>query len=265
MLKKLKILLDNEIDPAYSRRAEFIFRTIEKERPKKILDIGCGRGFYVHALTFYNFEKEIWGVDNNQGYLSEAKESIQDERVHLLRGTVYSVPFADNYFDAIICSEVLEHLKNDRRALLEIYRVLKKGGSLIVTVPSKDFPLLWDPLNWILMRFFNTHINKNIWFLAGIWADHERLYEVATLTSMIKTAGFSILVSEKIVSFCWPFSHFLLYGIGKNIIEKLNMKNFSRFEYEKSDIKSFLAKVFSFPTKFKIGDSAVDIILLAKK
>ncbi|OGH53779.1 MAG: hypothetical protein A3G15_04060 [Candidatus Levybacteria bacterium RIFCSPLOWO2_12_FULL_40_10] len=265
MLKKLKILLDNEIDPAYAKRAEFIFQTVEREKPIRILDVGCGRGFYVNALSLYDFPKEIIGLDINKEYLEEARRYASDMRAKFIRKSVYSINYTNNYFDLVICSELLEHLSYDKKALSEIFRVLKKGGTLIVTVPSEDFPLFWDPVNWVLMRFFNTHINKDVWFLAGIWAGHERLYNMKNLSRIIEEAGFSILEMSGVISFSWPFSHFLLYGLGKNIVERLNVKSLNRFELKKNNIKIFLAKLFSYPTKLSIGDSSVDIIVLAKK
>ena len=51
MLKKLENLLKSEIDPVFAKRAEFIFEEVEKIKTQKILDAGCGRGFYVKALT----------------------------------------------------------------------------------------------------------------------------------------------------------------------------------------------------------------------
>ncbi len=177
MIPRLQQLLDSEIDPAFAKRAAFIFQTIERKRPKKILDAGCGRGFYIYCLQYYRFIKEIHGIDVNKQYLAIARKNITDNRVKITNSNVYHLPYNNNYFDLIICSEVLEHLLDDGRALLELRRVLKKNGILIITVPNKNFPFFWDPLNWILMHFFKTHINKNIWWLAGICADHERLYQ----------------------------------------------------------------------------------------
>lgn len=167
MQKKLKNFLKTEIDPAFAERAKIIFKTIEEYKPQKILDVGCGRGFYLYAISRYRFVKEIYGIDINNKYLKIAKKLCQDERIKIQKASVYKLPYENNFFDLVICSEVLEHLKNDKKALVELHRVLKPKGKLIVTVPNYNFPFLWDPLNWVLMHFFNKHINKNIWWLAG--------------------------------------------------------------------------------------------------
>ncbi len=250
MKKILKNFLSSEIDPAFAKRAEIIFKNIEKYKPKKVLDVGCGRGFYIKSLTFYKFIKEIHGIDINKNYLNQAKKIItNDERISLKLKTIYKTDYPNNYFDLIIASEVLEHLKNDQNALKEIRRILKPKGKLIITVPQKNFPFFWDPINWTLMKFFNTHIDKNIWWLAGIWADHERLYDKKMIIELLKSTGFKILSIKEIIHWSWPFSHFLLYGIGKNIVEKLKINEFNRF-YFNSDkkISKILACLFEMPS-----------------
>jgi SAM-dependent methyltransferase len=51
-------------------------------------------------------------------------------------GDILSIPFQDNDFDALICIHVLEHIEDDRKAIGEIYRVLKAGGQAIIAVPT---------------------------------------------------------------------------------------------------------------------------------
>ncbi len=196
MLRQLENLLRAEIDPAYSQRARVIFEQIEKEKPLKILDAGCGRGFYLNALSFFPFIKEIHGVDINNQYLKIAKKNCLDKRVKIIKAGLYSLPYPDNYFDCIIASEILEHVKDDKKALFELKRILKKNGTLIITVPHYYFPFLWDPLNWLLMRLFKGHVNKNIWWLAGIWADHNRLYTKKQIEKIVLTAGLTIEKTE---------------------------------------------------------------------
>lgn len=250
MLKKLKKILQAEIDPAFAKRAEFVFREITKEKPEKILDAGCGRGFYLHSLSFFKFVKEIHGIDVNMNYLKSAKKTCVDKKIMIKKASLDAIPYPDNYFNFIICLEVLEHLKNNQKSLSELKRVLKKNGKLIITVPSLNFPFFWDPLNWVLMRFFNTHINKNIWWLAGIWADHEMLFTEDQLKQIVVKFDFKIEKILNFIHYCLPFSHFLLYGIGKNLVERFGFKELNRFEFKERRIANLIAKVFKFPQKF---------------
>lgn len=141
----------------------------------------------------------------------------------------------------------MEHLEDDKKAVVELYRVLKKGGTLLVSVPNINFPFLWDPLNWMLMKLFNIHVNKNTWWLAGIWADHERLYSEYDIKKLLNFK-FKILNFKLVVSWCWPFTHFLLYGIGKNIVERLGVTEFSRFTIKKTrGAAYYLARFMALP------------------
>lgn len=267
MPKSLERILNAEIDPAFAKRARFILRAIETEKSRKILDAGCGRGFYPHALSFFAFPKEIHGIDISNEYLSIARQYCTDKRVRLQKGSLYSLPYPDNYFDAVICSEVLEHLDNDTAGARELHRVLKKDGLLLVSVPNERFPFLWDPINWLLMRLFNTHVNKDIWWLAGIWADHDRLYKREDLESLIVRSGFVIKKLEHTIGICLPFSHFLLYGIGKNLIEKCGLKTFNRFEFGENRVASLLAWIFRFPSRWdsKKQTISMNILISARK
>lgn len=241
--------LNSEIDPSFRARAQFILENVERAKPKKILDAGCGRGFYLQALVTYPFISHIFGFDLNDSYLRQAKKRIRDKRLRLTLADLYNLPYRENSFDMIICSEVLEHVKNDKKAMHVLMRLLKKNGLLLVTVPNINFPFLWDPLNFILMKKFKTHIPKHIWWLAGIWADHERLYTKEQIVSLVKNSGFELIKVKQIIHWSWPFSHFLLYGIGKNIVERLGMREFNRFNTQKKPITEFVAKTFRLPSE----------------
>lgn len=265
---QLTALLDSEIDPVFTLRSQAIFSEIEKRKPKLVLDAGCGRGFYSATLTTFPFIKKIVGIDLNNEYLKIARKQFTDPRLKLGKASIYSLPFQDNSFDAIICSEVLEHV-DDNRALQELQRVVKKDGVILITVPSHNFPFLWDPVNWILMKFFHTHINKNIWWLAGMWADHERLYTVEQLKKVVAENSLKLKKIQGFGHHCWPFSHFVLYGIGKNLVERLGIKSFYRFNFERKPLSEVLASIFRWPLRFDKGDlldqSCVDLFIVVEK
>ena len=152
---KIDKILESEIDPAYKKRAELILKNI---KGKKILEVGCGRGFYLKTLKKLWPNLKITGVDLNKKYLTEAKKNLAGLKIKLVKGDAQNLPFVDNSFSRIIASEILEHVSNDSKALTEIYRVLKPTGIAIITVPNADYPLLWDPLNWFLEKWFDKHI-----------------------------------------------------------------------------------------------------------
>jgi len=265
----LEYSIASEIDPAFALRARFILETVQKKKPLTILDAGCGRGFYTRAFTFFPFLKTITGIDLKKEYLDKAEKEVKDKRVKLLEASIYALPFKNETFDFAVSSEVMEHLPDDVAALKELKRVVKKGGTLIISVPHRSFPFLWDPLNWILMKFFNTHVPKDIWWLAGIWADHERLYTMEEITSVAKKAGWKVKKTQSVIHYAWPLSHFLLYGIGKNIVEGLGAKEFSRFSFQRKPFSEWLSKLVAYPSTFDpndmTGKSSVDLIIELEK
>lgn len=118
-------------------------RTVEPARlgvaaGDRILDVGCGRGRHMHAA---NAHAAVWsvGVDHDRERLEDAREGFAvldgPQQFDLALADAHALPFPDASFDAVICSEVLEHLPVYEDALGEIARVLKPGGRLGVSVP----------------------------------------------------------------------------------------------------------------------------------
>lgn len=223
--------LYKELDPAFARRAAIIAEHIASVSRGHVLEIGCGRGFYEGFLTYVYPKLSMTALDQNDEYLSVAKRSVDSSRVKFLNADALHLPFKNNLFDAALATEVLEHL-DDRRALHELFRVVKPGGIVIISVPNSQYPFLWDPFNWLLEHLFGTHVSKDIWWLAGIWADHVRLYTQEDLEKVTKEEGYILETLYRSTHACIPASHFLLYGIGKNIVEKGFLKDFYRFNAE---------------------------------
>lgn len=108
---------------------------------KKILDIGCGHGNFIMLDP-----KRIVGIDANRDTVKECKK----KSLQVFHAKATEIPFTDESFDGIHCAHVIEHLyPNEAHAmLLEVGRVLKKGGIFVLSTP-----LLWE-------GFYNdfTHI-----------------------------------------------------------------------------------------------------------
>ena len=105
------------------------------------LDVGCGEGRHlIHACLEHNVLGV--GVDMSQRDLLVASERFQPfaaynpkSQFFLQQTDATRLPFADNSFDKIICSEVLEHIENYSSVLGEMKRILKPGGVLAISVP----------------------------------------------------------------------------------------------------------------------------------
>jgi SAM-dependent methyltransferase len=129
----------------------------------KVIDVGCGKKPY---RDMFNYSEYI-GVDiENQGH-SHKNEEIDvyyDGR---------SLPFSQNHFDIVLCSQVLEHVFEPEKFLNELNRVCKKGGKLILTVPF-------------------------------VWGEHEKPNDATRFSSfglnyILIKCGFEVLIQKKIV------------------------------------------------------------------
>lgn len=109
---------------------------LDRERPLKILEIGCGPGALAAALLRWYPHAEITGIDRDSDFLSFAKEEVPG--VTFLEGDATTLPFPDNSFDVTISNTVSEHVKPSG-FYGEQYRVLKPGGVCLVLSARRGF------------------------------------------------------------------------------------------------------------------------------
>jgi len=210
-------LTRNEADMAFKRRVQTIFEWLPPEETPRLLDCACGRGFY---LKYYRTVSAVSlvGLELEAPILAKAQAHVGNlPDITLVQGNIYQLPFPDAYFDGVILSEILEHVDDDVRGLQEVYRVLKPGGVVAITVPNANYPFMWDPINKTLETLFNTKIRRGV--LAGIWANHVRLYTLAQLREAVSAAGFAIEAERAFTHHSFPFIHNLVYGLGKPWLE----------------------------------------------
>lgn len=207
----------NEADMAFKKRVQTIFDWVQPSDDKLILDFPCGRGFYLNMMRYVSSARLV-GAELDDTVLRKAQRNVGSlPDITLTRANVYAMPFPSNTFDAVIMSEILEHVDNDVDALVEAYRVLKPGGVLAVTVPNADYPFLWDPINRTLEWLFGTHISSGMF--AGLWANHVRLYWRDELRAKVERAGFMVEEERSFTHYSFPFIHNLVYGIGMPLLE----------------------------------------------
>jgi ubiquinone/menaquinone biosynthesis C-methylase UbiE len=211
----LELLLKNEADMAFRRRALTLLDHLDLHAGERVLDCGCGMGVYMMMMKRLR-DVTIVGVDGDLGRLEwAAREGVAAQ---LSRVDIHTLPFASGSFDKVLMSEVLEHLADDRAAMQEVYRVLKPGGVLALSVPHANYPLLWDPINKTLEALGMAPF-RNAGPITGLWSNHWRLYLPSELRDVIGTAGFTIDMLEEQTHYAFPFIHFIVYSIGKPLIE----------------------------------------------
>ncbi len=106
---------------------------IEKSNDKKILEVGCGNGKLFKGLNLAQ-KSNYYGMEVSERVISINKSNYPE--ANWICGQVYSLPFEDSFFDNVVSFYVLEHLVYPERALAEMMRVLKKGGSLVLVFPD---------------------------------------------------------------------------------------------------------------------------------
>ncbi len=213
----IEFMTRNEADMAFKRRVKTIFEFINPTDDMRILDLPCGRGFYLNMLRQV-CACELVGADLDWDVVRTAKQVLGSRpKIQISHASIYDMPYPPDCFDAVILSEVLEHIHDDVRGLKEAFRVLKPGGALVVTVPNADYPFFWDPINKLLESLFGWHIKSGP--LAGIWANHVRLYTASQLSAAVGQAGFHIEAERSLTHHCFPFIHNLVYGLGKPLLE----------------------------------------------
>jgi ubiquinone/menaquinone biosynthesis C-methylase UbiE len=115
-------------------------RAFDVRSCKRILDAGCGSGRHIHSLLRWaSPEATITGFDLSQRMLKRARRNLRSPRVSFAAVDLTRLPFPDNYFDAIVCGWVLEHLPDPRPGLSELARVLATGGKLLLLVTEDTF------------------------------------------------------------------------------------------------------------------------------
>jgi 2-polyprenyl-3-methyl-5-hydroxy-6-metoxy-1,4-benzoquinol methylase len=126
---------------------------------KKVLDAGCGTGWFSKAAA--DRGAIVTSMDLGENLLSKVAMKCNSERIV---GSILEIPFPDNFFDIVISSEVIEHVPDPFKAMHELYRVLKPGGNLILTTPNK----IWYFAVWIgntfKMRPYQGLENWTGWF-----------------------------------------------------------------------------------------------------
>lgn len=206
-------LVAGDLDPAYRRRTRWLFERLARTPDARILDAGSGLGTALHLIGRALPGAEAVGTDVDlQRHLDGRAAGVA---APVTAADLAHLPHPDASFDAVLCSEVLEHVADDRVALHELHRVLRPGGQLLVSVPHADFPAAWDPPNRFLAWAGLPRIRTGI--LAGAWTDHQRLYRPAALERALRDAGFVIDEVQEQTHRCLPFTHLLVYGIALRI------------------------------------------------
>lgn len=126
--------------------------------PGKILDIGCGDGEFTQVVSEKFRCSDITAVDTS------VPKSLTDDNIEFIEGHAEQLPFSDESFDLVIAVLSLHHWKDKEKGLKEIFRVLKRNGSLIIGDPLLE--------NWMSNKFLGFIMQK---LDGGVFTDGKSL------------------------------------------------------------------------------------------
>ena len=163
---------------------------------KSFLDCGCGTGQYVLALR-ERFNVEAHGIEFDEEKVNQAHANVV-LKTAVTRADLQAIDFPANSWDYALLNEVLEHIPDDKKALEEVYRILRPGGLLFVFSPNR-----WFPFETHGVRLKHSHRRVPHWFpfipyvplgLGRKFFDYwARNYGQRELACMIEAKGFVIL------------------------------------------------------------------------
>ncbi len=171
----------NNLDHTFWRAQEFsLFSQQNKFLSRPMLDFGCGDGSFASTI----FRAIDYGVDNDLDALGIAEKwGVYN---NLLQSSISKIPILESCVSTVISNSVLEHLGSLDQMLLEINRVLVKGGEFIFTVPVLKFKK-------DLEKYFGRKVSE----LINCNAYHRNLLTIEEWKSKLDACGFSIVVLKQ--------------------------------------------------------------------
>ena len=157
---------------------ELVFSVIDVDAGEAALDVGCGTGSYTIELA--KLGADVVGIDSSEEMLAWARIKAQkaDIEASFMAADATNLPFPDSSFDTVISNGLLCFLKEPEKALIEMRRVLKPGGRLVVGVLNR-----WSP--WAFFRRIKGLFKDTIYNQAHFISPPE-------LEGLLKRAGFDV-------------------------------------------------------------------------
>lgn len=250
--KQKNVKLEKFLSPStklFDIRRKFIL-DIVKDAAKKggmnILDLGCGEETYIENMLKTN-NNNFYGVDISDFVIDLHKKAYQDyKNVEFIACPAEQLPFDKEYFDLVICDELVEHVPKAEILLDEIGRVIKKDGILIISTPNRNrisaifkklVPkkllngLSSNPMNTINPLLQKTHDRIHY---------HEHEFSLGELTKLLRQKKFVTLNVIKTTMILFPPKLYDKLASNFPVIDQL---------WRKIDSKT----IYSLPSFFKVN------------
>lgn len=175
----------NTCDGMYSRLMYAgIIKKVSQFPFDSVLDVGCGPGEMLSMIIDGNESIQACGIDFSAKMLEKAAERLKD-KVQLILGDADCLPWPDNYFDSVICSLSFHHFPEPLKVLMEMQRVLKPKGKLIIADPWWS-----DTKRFIINLFLKSPLN-----LEG----DVKIYSEREFKVLLEQSNFISIEWEKVI------------------------------------------------------------------
>lgn len=162
----------------HERRFRVLKRLLDKDA-KAVLDLGCATGHFTVRIDKHLKKAKVTGVDVYKPFVDYLKKKYP--KIECFLADAHDLPFENKSFDTVVVSEVLDHVVKPKKVLSEVRRVLRPGGSMIVSLDelSLAFRILW---------FFWIRVNPGrVWQGAHLHHFDEKSFE-----KLLRKSGFTI-------------------------------------------------------------------------
>ncbi|MBS4067304.1 MAG: methyltransferase domain-containing protein [Sulfurimonas sp.] len=169
--------LINKLLKIHRKRNSYYLHGLDKVKPGKLLEVGCGSGDRLVKLCKLGWEVTGQEIDGN------VWAALREKNITVIEGTLESNKLDANQFDAILLSHVIEHVRNPIELLSECYRLLKPGGNIYLSTPN-----LGSLTHFLLKKYW-----------LGLDAPrHLIVYTQNALTDIIRSSGYKDVNSTTI-------------------------------------------------------------------
>ena len=196
-----------ESDSEYYTRDKAWMLPLIKQGPNVVFDLGCASGRVGQKLVATGRAKELVGAEIFPPAAEEAARIYDKVYVGDVEGMTFDY---DDYFDYVICGDILEHLKDPYQMVRKISKMLKPGGSLLVCVPNiRNFRVLKDLLQHGEWHYVSSGI---------LDSTHLRFFTRRSCRRMLEEAGLHVY-----------HEHMVVYGTKKTLLNRITFGLFKEF------------------------------------
>ncbi len=220
---------DFRICPTHIEKTNTLIEFISDEKPGLLLNAGSGQGLHTNLLK--SLSHNVISFDTDFDLVKDSKPAVVASMSHM--------PFKSKKFDYVVCIDVLEHVKEDKLGLDELKRVAKKNSKLILSVPMRDYPFIYDPINKIRIALGMKPADLGLysWGHYRLYSEKEFLNEIErrfSITDIRKRSSFFIALFENYIPYLLTYKFKLRNKVksGKftqqfaNLVCKLDRKLF---------------------------------------